>query len=204
MKLKIKPSDKNIFPQHGILIKNKEVKHWLLQLQAIHIELDTIPVYAIPDNTANSVWGCFVAIDKSNAINHQLQHIQFCQSIQNKLFIPEYSDISPKLKSTEIDKLFSKNQHILHPEFGLFELEHPINWEELLEIGIATDYKITTPTVTPFYPQTIRKIEVKALPPEELLKNLEDNIFPKKESFKDEALNWKEKIKLVSKSNIYY
>lgn len=195
MNLKVKPFHKNTFPLHGILIKNKTVKHWLFQLQALQIDLLTSPVFAIPDTTPNSVWGCFIALEQSISIDYQTQNVQFCQSIQNKLFIPEYSVLSPKLNCAEIDKLFAKNPHIFHPEFGLFELENPIVWEELLEMNKASSFRITTPAIKSFCPQYIRKIEVKALSPDEMLKSVEDKIFPKKESFEDEPLNWTEKIK---------
>lgn len=96
--------------------------------------------------------------------------MQFCQCIKDALFIPEFSTIYPKINPSEIAILFAKCQHIIHPEFGLFELQNPIDWQDVLEIPLPQNCVITEPQITAFRPQTIHKIEIKALPPEELLK----------------------------------
>jgi hypothetical protein len=195
MILRIQPCSKNTFPLQGILIKSNDLKHWLYMLQNLEIDLDTVPVYAIPDNNPNSIWGCFVVLKNVILNEFKLQHVQFCQSINDTLFIPEFSTLYPKISPSEIANLFSKCPHIFHPEFGLFELENPINWQDVLEIPLEENCVITAPHIAAFQPQIIRKIEIKALPPEDILKNMEENTFPKKETFADKPLNWKEKIK---------
>lgn len=195
MNLRIKPWSKNTYPLQGILIKGTDLKHWLYQLQILKIDINSAPVFAIPDTSPNSIWGCFVVLKQVISNDFKLQNVQFCQCIEGALFIPEFSTLYPKINPSEIAVLFSKCQHIIHPEFGLFELENPIDWEDLLEIPSPQNCVITEPQITAFYPQTIHKIEIKALPPDELLKSMEENTFPKKETFKEEPLNWKEKIK---------
>jgi tetratricopeptide (TPR) repeat protein len=197
MNLRIKPWSKNTYPLQGILIKGTDLKHWLGQLQILEIDINEVPVFAIPDTSPNSIWGCFVAMNMKQFISNDFkQHnIQFCQCINETLFIPEYSTLYPKINPSEIAIHFAKNRHIFHPEFGLFELENPIDWQDVLEIPLLQNYMITEPHITAFRPQSIHKIEIKALPPEELLKNMEESMFPKKETFNDKPLNWKEKIK---------
>lgn len=56
--------------------------------------------------------------------------------------------------------------------------------------------RISEPSESSFIPEKIKRLEIKALPPDEFLKAMEEKVFPKKESFKDERLDWKEKIKL--------
>jgi tetratricopeptide (TPR) repeat protein len=195
MNLTIKPFHKNTYPLKGILIKNKELTAWLRQLQSLNINLNTTPVFAIPDTAANSVWGCLVLMPQELGSEYNALNLQFCQSIQDKLFIPENAAIHPKLNTSEIDSLFAKNPHVFHPEFGLFQLETPIDWQEVLELPEPKAVEITEPTSAAFYPQYIQKIEIKPLPPEELLKEMEQNIFPQKESFEDKPLTFQEKIK---------
>ena len=60
MNLRIKPWSKNTYPLQGILIKGSDLKHWLYQLQILEIDINTVPVFAIPDTSPNSIWGCFV------------------------------------------------------------------------------------------------------------------------------------------------
>jgi hypothetical protein len=165
-----------------------------MQLQHIQINLNDVRVFAIPDTTPNSIWGCFVMM-LHDFKEIKLPRIQNCQSLQGRLYLPEFSILHPKIHALEIEHLFSKNPHIFHPEFGLFELQTPLDWSEVLEIPLAGSNEIIAPCRTPEYPSTILKIEVKAIPPEELLKNLEQKVVPKKRSFKDEALNGKEKIR---------
>ena len=194
MNLTIKPWSKNTYPLQGILIKGNDLKHWLHQLQVLEIDIYTVPVFAIPDTIPNSIWGCFVDLKQAISDDFRLQNIQFCQCIEETLFIPEFSTLYPKINHSEIAILFAKCQHIFHPEFGLFELESPIDWQVVLKIPLPQRCAITEPHSTAFRPQTIHKIEIKALPPEELLKNIEEHISSEKETEMDKPLNWKEKI----------
>ena len=203
MNLSLKPWSKNTYPLQGILIKGTDLKHWLYQLQILEINIDKVPVFAIPDTNPNSIWGCFVVLKQVISNDYKLQNVQFCQCINEKLFIPEFSTLYPKINPSEIAILFAKCQHIIHPEFGLFELENPIVWQDVLEIPLPQNCVITEPHITAFRPQTIHKIEIKALPPEELLKNMEENKFPNKETFKEKPLNWKEKIKFQLLKSVF-
>lgn len=194
MELSLKPYHKNTFPLQGFLVKSMGLKFWLEKLQQLQIELKEVQVFAIPDTTPNSIWGCFVMM-LSGYKEVKLPGIQNCQSLQGRLFIPEFSILHPKLHALEIEQLFLRNPHIFHPEFGLFELETPLDWSEVLEIPLAGSNEIIAPYRTPEYPSTILKIEVKAIPPEELLKDLEQKVVPENRSLKEDALNWKEKLK---------
>lgn len=195
MQLKIRFHPQNNYPFCGFLIQGNKLENWLIQLQSLNIDLVRTPVYAIPDNTPNSIWGCFVHISDEN-ISRQLTVQQACHSISNHLFIPSHSIISPLLSKNELAKNFSMYPHILHNDFGLFALEEPINWGASLTIPEIKLLKISKPSESSFIPEKIKRLEIKALPPDEFLRVMEENVFPKKESFKDERLNWKEKIKL--------
>lgn len=203
MKLRIKPWSKNTYPLQGILIKGPNLKDWLYRLQILEIDINTVPVFAIPDTSPNSIWGCFVDLKQVTSNDFKLQSVQFCQSIKDALFIPELSTLYPKISPSEIAILFSRCPHIFHPEFGLFELENPIVWQDVLEIPLEQSCVMTAPQIAAFQPQIIRKIEIKALPPEDILKNLEENTFPKKETFGDKPLSWIEKIKFQLLKSVF-
>ncbi|MBP6386800.1 MAG: hypothetical protein KA313_02530 [Pseudarcicella sp.] len=193
MELLFKPAKNNTLPLHGFLIQSKSAKDWLIVLQKLGISLANTVVYAIPDNTPNSIWGCFVnqKIDSHNLPNS----IVLCQSKEKKLFIPENCLIFPELNSSEIDRLFASNAHVFHPDFGLFEMEEAVNWSEILKISEEKNIEISMPHFSSMMPQKIRKLEIKPLPPDELLEKMSEEFFPAKEKFEDKPLSLSEKIK---------
>jgi tetratricopeptide (TPR) repeat protein len=196
MQLQIKPYHTNIYPLNGFLIKGAHVSFWLKQLQNLQIDIQQINCYIIPDAMPNSIWGCFVesTIVKNDLVT--LYNIEQCQCLNNCLFIPEYANITPLLSIQEIEKLFSSCKYIMHPSFGLVALESKIDWSTFIKIDEPVFIKIEKPVDSIFIPKHIKKIEVKALPPEELLKSMEENVFPTKEKFDDKPLSLGEKIKL--------
>ncbi|MGF2411353.1 hypothetical protein [Ferruginibacter sp.] len=197
MQLQIKPYHTNTFPLAGILIKSGQVKHWLQQLQSLSVDLQQVNVFAIPGAAANSLWGCFVPLAESKWKDKSLNANQPCQCVYNNLYIPQYSTLYPIISAAEAAKLFPATPHILHPEFGLVALDSPVNWGELLALPDKAAVAITTPAAPFFIPRNIQRLEIKALPPEELLQAMEETAFPKKQAFNDKPLNWAEKIKLV-------
>ncbi|MGN6494844.1 MAG: hypothetical protein ACTHLE_22840 [Agriterribacter sp.] len=196
MQLQIKPSDTNSFPLAGILIKGSSLHHWLQQLQYLQVNLEQVPVFAIPGNLANSLWGCFVPLQQEQWKGKTLNANEPCQYVYHNLYIPQYATIYPLLNATETVKLFPSAPHLLHPEFGLVVLDTPIVWDSLLGLPEENELLITAPIAAPFIPMEIQRVEVRALPPEDLIKVMEENAFPKKEEFKDKPLHWGEKIKL--------
>jgi hypothetical protein len=194
MELKIIPSDKNIFPVKGLLIRNPSVVSWIKELQNLNYKLDELNLYPVPDVRANSVWGCLVVVcidPKSKAGKHEL-----CQAVSPNLFIPEKSLLQPSLSIEELQRLFSTGVYIIHPEFGLAELTESLNFQELLDAFQPQSASITKPCASIPIPKTIRSFQIQALPPEEILKNMAENIFPRQEKMIDEPLNAYEKVKL--------
>jgi tetratricopeptide (TPR) repeat protein len=196
MQLQIKPYHTNIYPLNGFLIKGEQVNFWLKSLQNLQIDIEQSNCYIIPDTKPNSIWGCFVetTIIKNDSV--ALYNIEQCQCLNNCLFIPEYANITPLLSIQEIEKLFAASKYIMHPSFGLVALESKIEWSEFIKIDQPANIKIDKPVDSIFIPKQIKKIEVKALPAEDLLKSMEENVFPTKETFDDKPLNIGEKIKL--------
>jgi MoxR-vWA-beta-propeller ternary system domain bpX3 len=196
MHLQIKPYSTNAFPLGGILIKSNSLEYWLLQLQSFDVDIKQVPVYAIPGNMANSLWGCFVPLPENKWKQKLLNANEPCQLVYNNLYIPQYATIYPMISAAEAAKIFPSTPHILHPEFGLVLLDTPIQWSDLLLLPDKKAATFIKPQPAAFTPENIRRLEIKPLPPEELLKVMEETVFPKKQTFNDKPLNWAEKIKL--------
>lgn len=196
MELKITPSstspNKNTLK--GILIEGSSVKYWLSEIQRMQISLFFSEAYAIPNQTPNSIWGCFV-ISEMPFHNVDLEKNIYCQLIGNVLFIPEKTSVFPKISDNELQNLFFSRKHILHPAFGLVELSEPILWEKIIQEPIHNLINILKPISSVFIPSKIKSFRIKPLDIEESLLLIEENTFPKKD-FTQKPLNKQEKIKL--------
>ncbi|OFY83690.1 MAG: hypothetical protein A3F72_12815 [Bacteroidetes bacterium RIFCSPLOWO2_12_FULL_35_15] len=195
MELKIKPHHKNNFPLGGILIKNASVVFWIKEIQFLKLNLKEIQIYPIPDTIANTIWGCLI-VNQKKINTHSIGKNELCQMVSPNLFIPEKSILHPIITIAEIEKLFPSTKHVIHPEFGLVELTEELNFEKLIQKPILKSYYITKPHESVFIPKKIKSFQVMPLSSEEILKNLEENVFPKKEKMKDKPLSLYEKGKL--------
>lgn len=196
MDLSIKPYHKNTFQYGGILIKNASVKTCIKEIQNLQLDLKSIEVYPIPGTTANSIWGVFLI--PSTKINKDIiGKNQLCQQVNANLFIPEKSIVFPALTTIELEKLFANSKHIIHPEFGLVELKDQINFQDIIITPTQKSFIVTTPKASVLIPKQIKSYQVNPVSAEEAMKNLEDNIFPKKEKMPNEPLNIFEKGKLA-------
>ncbi|ANE49441.1 hypothetical protein [Flavisolibacter tropicus] len=195
MELQVRPIDHSPFPIGGILIQGSSVKHWIMELQAMGLSLSVIKVYPIPSTKANTIWGCLVegAIEKRKL---EIGRNRYCQIAGHLLYIPERCSLFPKLSAGELEKLLNGRKHIMHPEFGLVELQESINWIDVLQLPDERPFTIRKPINSLFIPRQIRTFQVKPQSPEAALEALEAQHFPKPETFQDKPLNLLEKGKL--------
>lgn len=195
MELNVKPYHKNNFPLQGMLLKQASVSYWIAEIQRMNLALNEVELYAIPGNTANSVWGCFVLplvkVNKELIGKHEL-----CQQVSVNFFIPERSILYPAMTTSEIEKLFHTHKHIIHPEFGLVELMETVNVKALLQEPQLKSYTVIQPEPPVFIPRKVNSFQVEPVSPEEVMRNLEENVFPKSEKMEDKPLSLFEKAKL--------
>lgn len=196
MEVRIKPYHKNIYAIGGILIKNPSATVWLKGIQDLKLTLDEVSVFVIPDMKPKSIWGCFVLFQKSVDI-HKIGKYEACQKISNQLYIPEKAILHPPVTLTEIKSLFHSGINLIHPEFGFVELTEVLDLETMLTEPVMKSYYIIKPEQTIFIPKQIKQFQIKPVTPEETLKHLEEQVFPKKEKMKDDSLNFLEKGKLI-------
>ncbi len=201
MELQIKLSGKNIYPIGGFLIKSPLVSEWLEQIELLDLTLADIQVFAIPNTTANSIWGCFVIsadFDKTKIGKNQL-----CQKVITNLYIPEKAALFPSLSIVEIDALFEKGKHIIHPEFGLVTLTEKVDWQQLIITPKFEQINSVKPNAGVYIPNVIKSFQLKPVSPEEMLKQLDEKAFPKKQKMPNEELNILEKLKLLGLKTLF-
>lgn len=195
MELSIKPSPVNSYPLHGILIKDASATMWLRAIKTMKLQLRDIRLYPVPGLAANTVWGCLLVcyhkIDNRLAGKHEL-----CQMVTPGLLIPERSALYPALSIPEINKLFPQHLHAFHPEFGLAELSEELNLKAILAEPALGSYHVTKPEKPVFIPGEVKSFQIKPLPPEEMQKKLEGQLFPKTEEMPKDELSYMEKTRL--------
>lgn len=172
MELKLKIHAKNTFSKGGILIKSASAEVWLREIQNMGLKLESIKAYPIPGMRANELYGCLLVFNPSNN-KVDIRGNNFLQLIENKLFIPENTTISPELTKEEWHNLFSEEYHFLHPEIGLVELKDQVDWIALLQQPKKKEIEITEPSKTVYVPQFISSLRVE-VDKEKILENIEN------------------------------
>jgi hypothetical protein len=198
MELKIKPSPGNQFALKGLFIRNSSAAACIKEIQSIRLSMHDIRIFPVPGKIADSIGG-YLIISKNKLNAASAGKNELYQMVSSNLYIPERSVMHPLLMPAEIEKLFSSSVHIIHPELGIAELNEELQLAKLLLAPKMRSYYVTRPEATIFIPKQIKSFQIKPVSSEEILKNLEQNVFPQKETFKDKPLSLLEKGKL----NIY-
>lgn len=195
MELKLNPYHKNSYPIRGLLIKAQSMRDWLQEIQAMGLSLESCRVYPIPHTAANSIWGCLVLPASGMKAIDTGKH-ERCQMLAPHMYIPEFSILHPPITDEEIQHLFSENKHILHPEFGWVELPVALDFSTLLAPVKESEVELIEAVDPVFIPKVIKSFQIKPLPPEEVMQNLETWVTPDKKDLEDEPLDLLEKGKL--------
>lgn len=161
MEFKITPATKNHHPRKGVLIKSSSPREWLTQIQGMSLVLEDIAVFPVPGSRANELYGCVVSIVTPEMVKN-LSNNQFLQLVNEKIFIPDYSNITPLLSDSEWKKNFDSCFYIFHPDIGLVELKVPVSWEEVLALPPQTFPKLTIPMKPVYIPQKISTLFIDA------------------------------------------
>ena len=159
MYLNIKSYHKNCYAKRGILIQDKSPKIWLQEIQKMNFNLKDITVFAVPSETTNVLYGCIVLISENQKIKELGKNLSF-QLIENKIFVPEYSNISPTLTKEDWQNLFSENYYIFHNDIGWVELSEKVNWSSLFEISDSKIIEIRKPSKNVQIPKFITSFRI--------------------------------------------
>ncbi|UZR97430.1 hypothetical protein [Chondrinema litorale] len=195
MNLRIKPHHINKYPIGGFIIKSPSAQVWFEEIHQLEFALSDLRIYPLPDNLPNSVWGCLILTElKLDA--HKIGKHELCQQVYPNFYIPEKSVVVPAISPKDNEALFPRNIHFFHPEIGFVELVNILFISELVDSPTENSKDIIKAESTVFIPQTINSFQVKPLEPEEVLRHLEQDVFPKSEKMPDEPLTPLEKGKL--------
>jgi len=159
MEFRLKPTNKNGYPIGAVLIKGTSPTHWLEEIQAMGLVLETASAYAIPGDKANVLYGCLVVLS-GKPDSKLLGRNTYLQLIDGKLFLPEFATVTPVIGSDEWENLMPGNQYVMLPETGLFSLEEKMDWSELLEFNSKVNVKISVPLKSVMIPKTITSYRV--------------------------------------------
>ncbi|MEJ5048330.1 APC family permease [Chryseobacterium culicis] len=157
MELRIKPFPKNNFPKKGLLIRGSSPVVWLQEMEILGINLNQVRSYAIPADTPNVLYGCFLVFN-----DHAPQEIgrnAYFQNVDDRLFIPENTTFYPKINPEDWAQLDSRFL-IMHPEFGLVKLSEEIDWIALIQQPGKIDESIRKPLKGVSIPQKIESYTV--------------------------------------------
>jgi tetratricopeptide (TPR) repeat protein len=198
MQLRIKPAKHNTYPVTAVLIRGEAVTSWLTEIQRMQLDLSCTEVYPVPGDALNTVWGCLVVPPADFKIadpgkNSLMQNILGC------LWIPEYSDLYPRLSEDETRFFFGNGIHLFHPEIGLARLEEKLDWESVFETEPGAWSGVKSPADGIYIPEQIFSFQIRQVSAEEELKKLEENVAGEKpKKFEDKPLSIFEKIKLAA------
>jgi hypothetical protein len=169
MELRIKPFPKNNYPRRGLLIKGSSPLVWLQEMETLGIHLSEVRSYAIPADTPNMLYGCFLVFN-----DHAPQEIgrnAYFQCVDAKLFIPENTTFYPRVNPEDWQQLDSRFL-IMHPEFGLVKLSEEIDWISLIQDPGMIDENIRKPLNGVSIPKKIESYTVE-MDDEKILQTLQ-------------------------------
>lgn len=144
MHLRLIRSPKNKYPLKGILIKGNSPAEWLCEMEAMHIKPEYCDAYALPNKDNRGLFACLLVFNKEMTIADIRKNARV-QSIADKIFISEHTDIYPELTTYDIQKEFAVFPYFFHPETGLTELNETINWLYCLSAPTLHDAEILIP-----------------------------------------------------------
>lgn len=157
MELRIKPFPKNIYPKKGLLIRGSSPMVWLQEMEMLGINLSQIRSYAIPANSPNVLYGCFLVF--TDDVPQEIGRNSYFQCVDNRLFIPENTTFYPKINPEDWAQLDSRFL-VIHPEFGLVKLSEEIDWISLLQQPGIINESIRKPLNGVSVPQKIESYTV--------------------------------------------
>jgi tetratricopeptide (TPR) repeat protein len=195
MELRLQPSENSAQTQAGFVIRGESVQHWLTELERMAFTLSKVTVYALPDTTANSIFGCLVLPSSSEDLEKNDRHLRV-QEFVGLLYHPLRTEVLPQLEEQELLHLFKSKPYAFLPDIGLFELEAPVNWSEIIEPPVSSNCIVTVPTRGYTPPKEIKQMFLKEIPAKEVEERMEKELFPEKETIEEKPLSFLEKAQM--------
>lgn len=171
MEFKLRPFSKNLFPKGALLLCDASPRIWLQEIQRMGFGLKDVSVFPVPSSVANELYGCllvFKNIPKGIDVGRNL----FFQNVNNKLFIPENTLVTPMVSMLEMEQLFAEQYHVFHNDFGLVALDEEVDWMTVLTDATEVSCTVVVPAKSVTLPKSITSLRIE-IDEEALLKALE-------------------------------
>lgn len=197
MELKLIPTSANVHPVVGFFIKGKNPNHWVKELQRMQVALHKCKVYALPGSHANSIWGCVVFTTDVPDTSILLQNKQ-CLEVCKNFYVPENSTVSPTISATDAKLLFAGKKAVMHPDFGYFELQEQLYFDDYIHSPTEKFRYIFQPAESQYTPHQVRSFSVKEVDGDkDVFEKLQEEVAPKPSKKSMTKLNPFEKAKLA-------
>ncbi len=194
MQLQIAPDKKNSYPVKSIFIKDSHVAVWLAELKQMGLGLSGVEVYPLAGTEANSIWGCLVILVSGKMPEERGKHLP-AQSVNDKIYLPVYTSLHPNISIEEVNAICKDKRYAFHPDFGLAELDNEVDWNSLLDESIENPLVVIAPADSVYIPWQLKRLMVKEVPPEEVLKQMDAAVKPT-EKMEEKPLSVMEKLKM--------
>lgn len=195
MLLTFRPFRGNSHPLTAVLVRSELVNDWLVAMEQMQVKPEECRIYGLPGNNPKSLWGCLIVFDRL-PVNLNIGKNQGYQNVQNRIFIPDNSEIYPYLNKEELQRIFSDAPYFFHPETGLVQLDSLVSFGELIDVSPCTGVQAVKTGKGISIPVSFTRMEIHRTEPEDIIAELEKEHFPEKKDFSDRPLSLKEKILL--------
>ncbi|WP_294288397.1 APC family permease [uncultured Chryseobacterium sp.] len=169
MELRIKPFPKNSYPKKGLLIKGSSPLVWLHEMEMLGINLNEVLSFPVPASEPNVLYGCFLVFE--DLAPNDIGRNAYFQCVDDYLFIPENTTFYPKINPEDWQQA-NATFLIMHPVFGLVELNEEIDWLSLIQNPKPSEDKVRKPSNGVRNPQKIERFTVE-MDDEKVLEALE-------------------------------
>jgi tetratricopeptide (TPR) repeat protein len=188
MKLKLIPHTKNNYESSGLLIKCNSLSECISILDKLNVLINDDILYPIPNITPNSLYGFFIKNSHLD-IHGKGVYLEPFQKVSESLFIPHFTNIFPFDYPSEMAVIFRHKIYIFHHEIGFVELGKPVNIETKFHFNFSDNFSVKKPSEGIKIHTEIKNFIIHYKSPEQVLDNLEKNMFPEFEKRKDDSLN---------------
>ncbi len=195
MKLSVQPYRNNSYPTGGVMVRGNAITGWLQAIQELGLTLETVKIYPLPGNTANSTWGCLLELPVNAAVKDTGKY-SHCQLAGGLIFLPSFATLHPVMAQEELAKLLRGRRYAFHPETGWVLLETPLDISQHLLLQKPVEVTVRQPAKTIVVPMQVKSFQVKQPEPDKVLKSMDENLFPEQKELNDKPLGLVDKIKL--------
>ncbi len=195
MEFRLKGATKDKYPICGFFVESTEIKDWFAALEQVSVSSQLCQIFPISGLKANSVWGCLVMCELGQK-KVNLRNLTSAHTYNSQLIIPEKMDVHPVLGKEDIRLLFSSRRYVMHPDFGLYELEEPMDVTDYLNGQDLEEKDTLAPIKFEGIDHRIKSYRIEAKPKEDLAMELKDQISTERKKINTKPLNLSEKARL--------